>query len=201
MPPFPGPPSQSSSPNLHYPLPLKGCALTHPSPSPIHPPSPLMYQLPPNTPPASPFPGTSGLYRHILYHEARQPSSVLHMCQGLQTSSQMLFGWRLSLWELWGVHVSRYWVHLLFFFMNISMYLSLIRFAVAFLSMCFSCQVMVLSSFLFPFASSPSGPFPRPNRPRRCSSTSRAFCCYFSFYMYQKIIPFVSDSVIFHLIW
>jgi hypothetical protein len=47
--------------------------------------------------------------------EARQGSSLLHMCRGPWTSPCMLFGWWLGLWELPRVQVSwhfwlSYWV-------------------------------------------------------------------------------------------
>lgn len=38
--------------------------------------------------------------------EARQGRPLLHMSQGHQTSPCMLFGWRLSPWELSGIQVS-----------------------------------------------------------------------------------------------
>jgi hypothetical protein len=47
--------------------------------------------------------------------ETRQDNSLLHMCWGPWTSPCTLFGWWVSLWELWGVHISwhlwsSYWV-------------------------------------------------------------------------------------------
>jgi hypothetical protein len=70
---------------------------THPLHAPTHP------HL---TQPASPFPGSPNLYRirYILSHW-RQASPLLHVCQMPWTSLYMLFGWWLTLWEIWEVQL------------------------------------------------------------------------------------------------
>jgi hypothetical protein len=82
-----------------HPLPfasLRGC-----SPKPLH--TPLHTHIPYLTLPSIPLPWSilTGLSTSSPT-KARQDSSLLHMCWGLQISTCMHFGWWNSLWELWG---------------------------------------------------------------------------------------------------
>jgi hypothetical protein len=56
----------------------------------------ILSATPSHCPPsASPLPRASSLYRIrcILFHETRQSSPLLHMCQGPWTNLCMVFGW------------------------------------------------------------------------------------------------------------